>query len=149
MHLPPGLDQHVQAHPCVQTPDGDGDETRRCKAEVRSRGGLVAWVEALEIDPRRHDDHPGRLDAVALHHQAAEPLGQHDDHLGPPVDRPLDFSLHAQDAAVLTATDRALVRPRTLEVHDQRESAQPRREDRQQGIEREVGVNQIDIAWST
>ena len=98
------------------------DTTKKASWSTPKRAlGFVSITgeEPVEIDARRHDPDPGRVDAVALDHQPGECVGQ-DDHCGcPSVDGSLQCSLGPEHRTELPPTDLALVGPGPVEVDDQ------------------------------
>ncbi len=136
----PRVEQDVQAHPRHQAPHRDGDEGLGGKAEPRARGVAVAGAEGVEIDARRnHLDLPGR-DAVPLDEQPPEGARQHHQAPRAAVDGPLDEPLGRQPGPAPLARGGALLGPGAVEVDDQGQAPQPRVEQRERGVEGEVGV---------
>ena len=137
-----GLDGGLESHPVAQAPHGDHEEADLgIDAEQPSCGRLVAAHEPCGVDPRRDPADHRRIDPVALRHQRLEGARQHDHPVSPPVDRALDPPLDAGvDASA--ALGGALVSPRALEVDHQRPTAKAA-EQRPQGVEGEVGVDDV------
>ena len=111
---------------------------------MSSGSDSVPWAEAVQVDARGDHLHARRIHLVTLDQDDLESLGEGDQSGSASVEGGLHQALGRQNHTVPLARDQRLLGPRPVEVDDEGLRTEARSEDRNQSVEREVGVDNID-----